>query len=433
MMDAKAPGIDKKIWFVIILAFLPILILRDFTPANEGRYLIIADEAIRSGNFFSFTLHGESYADKPPFYLWLVMLCRWISGGHYMILLSLLSFVPACGITAIMLSWTNNLFSEQNRKTAILMLMTTAYFAAAALVVRMDMLMVLFMVLAFRSFWLMTKQAGKLPREQWLFGLWLFMALFTKGPLGLFIPLVATMAWLVWKRQWKLLRTAWGWPTWLVLFVGCSIWFGMTYHEAGLDYLNNLLFHQTVDRAVDAFHHEQPFYYYLVSMWYEWLPWSLFAVGGMVMIWIRKIRLHEMMQYFLCIVLSSIVLLSVISSKLQIYLLPVFPFLIFLCVYLLEQFKSESWVRWSLGIVQIPLTLVFPALLFLRTKPTFTFLNTPLVMVAAIAMSAMNVMALYQLIYKKDVIHSVHLVAYAVLSTLFFAGLAMPQLNGIIQ
>lgn len=150
MIDAKAPDIDKKIWFIIILAFLPILIFRDFTLTNEGRYLIIADEAIRSGNFFSFTLHGEPYADKPPFYLWLVMLCRWISGGHHMILLSLLSFIPACAITAIMLSWTNNLFSEQKRKTATLMLMTTAYFAAAALVVRMDMLMVLFIVLAFR-------------------------------------------------------------------------------------------------------------------------------------------------------------------------------------------------------------------------------------------------------------------------------------------
>lgn len=150
MIDAKAPDIDKKIWFVIILAFLPILIFRDFTPANEGRYLIIADEAIRSGNFFSFTLHGEPYADKPPFYLWLVMLCRWLSGGHYMILLSLLSFIPVCSITTIMLSWTNNLFSEQKRKTATLMLMTTAYFAVAQLVVRMDMLMVLFIVPAFR-------------------------------------------------------------------------------------------------------------------------------------------------------------------------------------------------------------------------------------------------------------------------------------------
>lgn len=69
MIDAKDPYIDKKIWFIIILTFLPILILRDLTPANEGRYLIIADEAIRPGNFFSFTLHGEPYADKPPFYL----------------------------------------------------------------------------------------------------------------------------------------------------------------------------------------------------------------------------------------------------------------------------------------------------------------------------------------------------------------------------
>ena len=33
-----------------LLALLPVMILRDFTPSNELRYLSIADEALRDGD-----------------------------------------------------------------------------------------------------------------------------------------------------------------------------------------------------------------------------------------------------------------------------------------------------------------------------------------------------------------------------------------------
>lgn len=78
-----------------IVAVLPVIILRDFTPSNELRYLSIADEALRNHTFFVFTNHGVPYADKPPLYLWIIMLCRWLTGTHLMWLLSLFSVVPA--------------------------------------------------------------------------------------------------------------------------------------------------------------------------------------------------------------------------------------------------------------------------------------------------------------------------------------------------
>lgn len=65
------------------------------------------------------------------------------------------------------------------------------------MVVRMDMLMTLFMVLAFRSFWRMYSSPHVIRSEQWLMGVWLFMALFTKGPLGLLIPLFATLVFMI--------------------------------------------------------------------------------------------------------------------------------------------------------------------------------------------------------------------------------------------
>lgn len=86
------------VYIGIIMTLLPLMVLRDYTPSNELRYLSIADEALRNHTFFTFYNHGEIYADKPPFYFWLLMLCKWIVGDYRMWMLSLFSLFPALGI-----------------------------------------------------------------------------------------------------------------------------------------------------------------------------------------------------------------------------------------------------------------------------------------------------------------------------------------------
>ena len=41
-------------FLIVLVALLPVMIFRDFTPSNELRYLSIADEAIRNITFFTF-------------------------------------------------------------------------------------------------------------------------------------------------------------------------------------------------------------------------------------------------------------------------------------------------------------------------------------------------------------------------------------------
>ena len=47
----------KKVskYILLIIVFLPLLYFRDFTPNNELKYLSIADEALRSGTYLTFT------------------------------------------------------------------------------------------------------------------------------------------------------------------------------------------------------------------------------------------------------------------------------------------------------------------------------------------------------------------------------------------
>ena len=68
-----------KLFIFIVVALLPVLILRDYTPDNELRYLSIVDEAMENGTFFTFYNQGEIYADKPPLYFWLIMLGKYLA------------------------------------------------------------------------------------------------------------------------------------------------------------------------------------------------------------------------------------------------------------------------------------------------------------------------------------------------------------------
>lgn len=142
---------SKYIYLIWFIALLPAMILRDFTPNNELRYLDIVDEALRNGDLFTFTNQGEIYADKPPFYFWLMMLGKLMLGEHRMWYYSLLSFIPALVILFTMTKWTRR-ESGVEETIAPLMLMTAGLFIGSTLVVRMDMLMIMFIVLSLYSF-----------------------------------------------------------------------------------------------------------------------------------------------------------------------------------------------------------------------------------------------------------------------------------------
>ena len=101
------------------------------------------------------------------------------------------------------------------------------------------------------------------------------------------------------------------------------MWFGAVYLEGGYEYLDNLLFHQTIDRAVNSFHHEEPFYYYFIAIWYSLAPWSFLLVGvgvAVVSKWRQFIR-TDLQKLFFSVFLATFVVLSCISSKLQVYLI----------------------------------------------------------------------------------------------------------------
>lgn len=430
------------------VCLLPMMAMRDFTPSNELRYLSIADEAIANGHLFAFYNHGIPYADKPPLYFWIVMLCRLLFGHHSCLALSMFSLIPAFAIVGIMDRWVMKGKSAMNRMSVAGMTLTCVMFLGTMVVLRMDMLMCLFIVLALWTFYRMYTGEGSRRQDSLTLPLWIFLALFTKGPVGLLMPPLAIAVFLAVKRDWKGFRKYLGLKTWGIIAVLSAVWLTCVWLEGGLEYINNLLFKQTVGRAVNAFTHARPFWFYLVTILWCLAPYTLLLIGSFMasLLPVRKAgaeKVSDLEILFLCTIISTAAMLSSFSSKLPIYLVPVLPFCVYLFPIVLGRIGERGWMRWSVGIFQILLLCAgIATLLFLSGSVTipaaaclldeYSFAREAPVVNAVILLTLANAMGTWFLIKRKSVNIPALLLSAGLFLAAFSASAVLRDLNPYI-
>lgn len=430
------------------VCLLPMMAMRDFTPSNELRYLSIADEAIANGHLFAFYNHGIPYADKPPLYFWIVMLCRLLFGHHSCLALSMFSLIPAFAIVGIMDRWVMKGKSAMNRMSVAGMTLACVMFLGTMVVLRMDMLMCLFIVLALWTFYRMYTGEGSRRQDSLTLPLWIFLALFTKGPVGLLMPPLAIAVFLAVKRDWKGFRKYLGLKTWGIIAALSAVWLTCVWLEGGLEYINNLLFKQTVGRAVNAFTHARPFWFYLVTILWCLAPYTLLLIGSFMasLLPVRKAgaeKVSDLEILFLCTIISTAAMLSSFSSKLPIYLVPVLPFCVYLFPTVLDRIGERGWMRWSVGIFQILLLCAgIATLLFLSGSVTipaaaslqdeYSFAREAPVVNAVILLTLANAMGTWFLIKRKSVNIPVLLLSAGLFLAAFSASAVLRDLNPYI-
>ena len=430
------------------VCLLPMMAMRDFTPSNELRYLSIADEAIANGHLFAFYNHGIPYADKPPLYFWIVMLCRLLFGHHSCLALSMFSLIPAFAIVGIMDRWVMKGKSAMNRMSVAGMTLTCVMFLGTMVVLRMDMLMCLFIVLALWTFYRMYTGEGSRRQDSLTLPLWIFLALFTKGPVGLLMPPLAIAVFLAVKRDWKGFRKYLGLKTWGIIAALSAVWLTCVWLEGGLEYINNLLFKQTVGRAVNAFTHARPFWFYLVTILWCLAPYTLLLIGSFMasLLPVRKAgakKTSDLEILFLCTIISTVAMLSSFSSKLPIYLVPVLPFCVYLFPTVLDRIGERGWMRWSVGIFQILLLCGgIATLLFLSGSVTipaaaclldeYSFAREAPVVNAVILLTLANAMGTWFLIKRESVNIPALLLSAGLFLAAFSASAVLRDLNPYI-
>lgn len=384
-----------------LLALLPLLFLRDFTPGNELKYVSLARECLEKGNLFALTFQGEPYIGEPPLYIWLIALFKVVFIHNYMVTIGLLSLVPAIGILVVMNRWIERygaremrlLDGSQSRSMASFMLFTTGLFLGQSFFASNDMLMCFFITLSLYTFWRLAQRDGSYSpsldvtdrrrrrRLQWQLGIYLFMGAFSGGMMGFVVPFLSMLLFAVWqavigrvsvREAFRIWDRASNWRTWLVFLVLVGLWAYGTWYEGGMTFLHSFWEGQLLYPAFYSLRHVHGWWYYLICIWYDSLPWGPVCILLLLHNVYRRLtnwsytRQHleysELQTFFHVICLTTVLMVSSFKGQLDVFLLPIYPFLIYSGVMEMRHHRWPLRLNWPIiWVCRGMLLLVFVA------------------------------------------------------------------------
>lgn len=416
---------------IVGFVFLFTLYQRDLTPINELKYYSIAIDSLANGDWFSFYFQGEAYSDKPPLYFWLIMLgLKLFNLKQSVVFVGLFSVLPAIGICEIFYQWSKTRLNQDARLAGIGITLTSGLFLGASAILRMDILMCFFIIIAlYQGYLIFEKKASK--QAAYLFWVAVFFALFTKGPVGLLMPILCVLVYGLVNKQLESLRLIFQIKPILVFLSLVATWFICVYLEAGGDYLYQLTIEQLVNRGVKGSAHPEPWYYYLISLFKISLPWSLLIVSTLAWGVKQKVYQDNLIKFFFTCIFSTLVLLSVSSSKLDIYLLPVLPFMSFGCILIIAKFKSKLFTSIHLAIIN---TLFLYLALTLILKPSLvlpSFIQKNDILGAALCL-LFSVMICFYLLKQNKHYQSIQIISIGIILSLGVTAIKLPKYNQYI-
>ena len=334
------------------------------TESSEARYAEIGREMVISGDYLHPQLLGISHYHKPPVTYYLTALGYKIFGVNEF---GARFFLSVALIIQLLLVFKIALLLFKEEKIALWSAVIYLSFPVVLIATRnltTDAYLTTFIIAAI-FLWLKRKNNGSLI---YLYGFYaaLGLAFLTKGPVVV-LPVVTfiTVYKIVNKERLRVtIHSVLG--VILMLAISASWFVAVVVDHPNLwDYF---ITEQIVNRSLNAqsFHRDKPFWYYLLFAPLVGLPWFGFIITDFIKN--RKQIKNTNRQAFILAITVAVLLLvfSLFSSKLILYILPVYPFLALLGGYLavgISQKRATIYNKIYLGFYAL-LVLALLVLIF---------------------------------------------------------------------
>ena len=339
--SAQPADIKRDLFWLLGIGLLLVgtgIGLRDPWPADEPRFALIARDMAAMGDWLLPRVGGDIYADKPPLYFWLMAVGIKLTGSLRMAFL-LPSLFAGLACTFLVYDLARRLWNRETGLIAALALLLTVQFVWQARQAQIDSML---------CFWTTLGLYGLLrhlllgPQWRWYCIGWAAagFGVITKG-VG-FLPLLVLIPYVMLRSNtWSPRFTATATSKWLLgplAFVAATaIWLAPMLLAANDDpavaaYRDEILFRQTITRYTDAWHHREPFWYFIVKVipWL-WLPLSA-LLPWIVPQWRRALQQNDLrIALLLAWIALVLAFFSASTGKRGVYVLPVVPAVALAC------------------------------------------------------------------------------------------------------
>lgn len=329
---------------------------------DEGIHAAMARTMVETGDWVTPTFNGEGFYDKPALFNWLGALSFEVLGFT-----ELAARLPSAvlGLASVLVTYLlgRRLFGSRVGFLGGLILATSGLFMVLSRAVQYDMVLAFFTTLSLFSFYSGVVDEKHRRRYFLLFYVAAAFAVLAKGPLGLVIPALVIGPYLLLTRRLGLMREMQiGWGVLIVVAIA-SPW----YILMGLrneDFLSHFFLGQNVGYFLSAeSRHAEPFYFYLLVLPGLLFPWTAFLPLAIYRpLSDPQSRSKDPIRFLLVWVIVIFVFFSVAVSKLETYLLPLFPAVALLIALLWEKLLTTRPEGLRRGLLWFQLPIVAASL-----------------------------------------------------------------------
>ncbi|MCF8255034.1 MAG: glycosyltransferase family 39 protein [Bacteroidia bacterium] len=334
------------IWGLIL--FVPFLGSVHLFDWDEVNFAESAREMLLTGNYQKVQINFKPFMEKPPLFFWLQALSMKVFGVNEFAARFPNALV---GIATLLLVFNigKKWFSTQMAFWWVLFISGSItphlYFKTGII----DPIYNLFIFSAVYQLFLYTQ--NQLSKHAWLLGMFIGLAIITKGPVAVVVVVLLFLVFLILTKfkkffLWKDLAFA----TLSALLVS-ALWFGVETWQSGPSFLVEFIKYQADLFLNPVAGHGQPFWYHPVVLLLGCFPASVFALpflinGSKQQNNAPQKDFHKMMQLFFWVVL---ILFSIVETKIVHYSSLCYLPLTFLAAQYLESWQKAQV---KLGLIQ---------------------------------------------------------------------------------
>jgi 4-amino-4-deoxy-L-arabinose transferase-like glycosyltransferase len=315
-------NVQRALRFAVAAVILSVFLSpwqRDLFVGDETKYSKVVRE-MRAGSFFLPTLEGSPFTHKPPLHFWVVGLLTHVFGVYStwsFVLPSLLGFVALLFLVAKIARETDPDRAAIAAPLSAFVCGTSVMIWGSAQTARMDLE---FTALLALGALLVRRFLDRDDRRALLLaGLAYGVATIVKGPMA---PVMAIALLLFeWLRHRKLPRGPYFGALGLMALIPI-LWLVPSLMLGGSAFAQEIFYKQTVRRAVGAWVHKAPPWFYVTHAPGTLFPWFLLFVISVVAVYRMR---DERAKFFISWVLSVFVPYTLLSSKLDVYMMAMVP------------------------------------------------------------------------------------------------------------
>lgn len=352
----------EAVLWVLLLAFSLAGISRGLWTPDEPREAEMSREMLLSPGIIP-TLAGSPFYEKPPLYYWTVAGVFALSGGPSVAAARAVSGGAGFLTLVLVFLWARRVLDRNLAWSAVMMLATSLQFCISTHWVVIDPLLMLVMTLAAWSGWELACDGGWLA----FWGLYvaLSLALWTKGLIGPVLAGAGLGAFALWdwkQQSWRSLRPFWGGA---VLAGALGLLVAAVFLSGGEKALWEWGWVNHVDRFLNpkGTGHAKPIYYYAPVLALAVVPWLVPVLGIFrPALWRTEGPQGRLAKYLGAWLGGGLLILSIASTKRELYLLPLLPLLFLLMALAMGGLAGKAgagWLKKSLSLTQAALCLVW--------------------------------------------------------------------------